>query len=107
MAHVENITPLHPDDDPSDETQKGPDHIENSDQHGAGAMVVDSDIAPPPGVGSLLGNIISTDQSPSFFALEFRLNAEKTTRPGKFVAVQATTASDQDVLVIARVNDVH
>ena len=71
------------------------------------AIIVDREVVPPPGTGPILGNVISTERSPSFFAIEFRLNAEKTTRPGKFVAVEARTADGRDALVLARVNDAH
>lgn len=57
--------------------------------------------------GPALGAVISTERSPSFFSIEFRLNARKFTRPGKFVAIQAKDLAGCDVLVIARVNDVH
>jgi len=72
-----------------------------------GVLVNDRVPSPPQGAGPLLGNIISTDKSPSFFALEFRLNAEKTTYPGKFVAVDSQAADGRRSLVLARVNDVH
>ena len=71
------------------------------------ALIVDREVVPPPGMGPVLGNVISTERSPSFFAIEFRLNAEKTTRPGKFVAVEARTADGRNALVLARVNDAH
>jgi hypothetical protein len=61
----------------------------------------------PPGVGALLGTVVSTDTSPSFFALEFRLDADRTTAPGRLVAVQAEAADGRDVLVLARVDDAH
>src|SRR2546426_2993275 len=73
----------------------------------AGALDVGSEVAAPPGAGALLGNVVSPETSPSFFALQFRLNAGKETHPGRFVAVEARTADGRDALVLARVDDVH
>jgi hypothetical protein len=51
--------------------------------------------------------VVSTDASPSFFALEFRLNADRTTAPGRLVAVRAQAPDGRGVLVLARVDDAH
>ncbi len=60
-------------------------------------------------VGScrLLGRVISTATSPSFFALEFRVEPNRVTTPGRFVAVEASAEDGDNVLVIGRVEDVH
>jgi uncharacterized protein len=55
----------------------------------------------------LLGRVISTSSSPSFFALEFRVDPDRATTPGRFVAIDAQDEEGRDVLVIARVEDVH
>lgn len=60
-----------------------------------------------PGARRLLGRVISTATSPSFFALEFRVEPDRVTTPGRFVAVEATTEDGDGVVVIARVEDVH
>lgn len=60
-----------------------------------------------PGARRLLGRVISTATSPSFFALEFRVEPDRVTTPGRFVAVEATAEDGDDVLVLARVEDVH
>lgn len=57
--------------------------------------------------GLLLGRVVSTDASPSFFRLDFRVEAEQATAPGAYVAVEAARANGDGVLVIARVEDVH
>lgn len=54
-----------------------------------------------------LGRIISDGSSPSFFALTFRVDADRTTGPGRFVAVDACGEDGSELLVIARVEDVH
>ena len=68
--------------------------------------------APPGGVGARVGAVVSDGSSPSFFSLAFRLNAEAVSSPGRFVAVYVDhrlgrTRDDRDVLVLARVDDVH
>jgi len=60
-----------------------------------------------PGQRRLLGRVISTASSPSFFALEFRVDPDRVTAPGRFVAVDAQSEDGRDVMVIARVEDVH
>src|SRR5262245_37365632 len=74
---------------------------------GDAALGTGAEAPVPPGAGALLGNVISTDKSPSFFALQFRLNANRETHPGRFVAVETRTADGRDALVLARVDDVH
>jgi DNA helicase HerA-like ATPase len=54
-----------------------------------------------------LGTVISDDASPSFFALRFRLDAQRTTGPGRFVAVEAASERDEELLILGRVEDVH
>lgn len=66
-----------------------------------------ADVAAAPEARRLLGRIISTASSPSFFALEFRVEPDRVTTPGRFVAVEAKAEDGADVLVIARVEDVH
>jgi len=68
--------------------------------------------APPTEVAAPVGTVVSDDSSPSFFTLAFRLNADAFTSPGRFVAVYVDhllgrTRDDRDVLVLARVDDVH
>jgi uncharacterized protein len=60
-----------------------------------------------PGARRLLGRVISTASSPSFFALEFRVEPDRVTAPGRFVAIEAGAENERDILVIARVEDVH
>ena len=67
----------------------------------------ETDAHTPPMEQLLIGEIISTDRSPSFSHLEFRLNASKCTRPGKFVAIEAMREDGRNSLVLARVHDVH
>lgn len=55
----------------------------------------------------LIGQVVSTDQSPTFGLIEFRLMAGAQTSPGKFVAVESMTESGEGSLVLARVDDVH
>lgn len=57
--------------------------------------------------GPILGQVVSTEQSPSFEEVHFRLNAEKATAPGRFVAIEGDASDGRKVLVMARVNDVH
>src|SRR5919108_302866 len=54
-----------------------------------------------------LGTVISDDASPSFLALRFRLDAQRTTGPGRFVAVEAASERDEELLILGRVEDVH
>lgn len=64
----------------------------------------------PPGAetkSNFLGRVISTGESPSFFGLAFRLNPQKVTGPGKFVAVECETEEGSVSLILARVGDVH
>jgi uncharacterized protein len=57
--------------------------------------------------GPALGQVVSTQQSPSFEEVHFRLNADKVTSPGRFVAIESETIEGPKVLVMARVDDVH
>lgn len=56
--------------------------------------------------GGHLGAVVSTERSPTFGRVEFRLDHGWNVRPGKFVAVRAES-EDGDRLVLARVLDVH
>lgn len=79
----------------------------DADMTGPPAGATAQDQPAPKAVGALLGTVVSTDASPSFFALEFRLNAERTTAPGRLVAVWAQAPDRRQVLVLARVDDAH
>src|SRR5437870_2266164 len=79
----------------------------DDERGGEGGLAIEAELSPPLGGGPVLGNIISTDSSPSFSAMQFRVNANKVTHPGRFVAIEAQTADGQDALVLARVDDVH
>jgi uncharacterized protein len=70
---------------------------------GPAALREPSDAAP---VGRLIGRVVSTGTSPSFFSVEFRLNADCAASPGRFVAIESSDGSDRS-LVLARVDDVH
>jgi hypothetical protein len=59
------------------------------------------------GAGSLLGKVVSSDSSPTFFRIDFRVSPQRTTAPGRFVAVQSQADDGRDVLVLTRVDDVH
>ncbi len=54
-----------------------------------------------------LGTVISTAGSPSFFHTEFRLDAQRDTSPGNYVAIETARLDGRRRLVVARVNDVH
>lgn len=54
-----------------------------------------------------LGTVISSDRSPSFFRIDFRVNPDRATGPGKMVAIEGETVDGQGCFVIARVNNVH
>jgi uncharacterized protein len=54
-----------------------------------------------------VGQVISDDASPSFFKLRFRVDAERSTGPGRFVAVDGESEQNERVLTLARVDDVH
>src|SRR5437660_12651935 len=55
----------------------------------------------------LLGNVISTDASPTFFRADFRVEPGQSVSPGSYVAIQAEAAGGDPVLIIARVEDMH
>lgn len=57
--------------------------------------------------GAFLGRVISTGSSPSFFALDFRLAAERHTSPGRLIAIEAETSGGGNSLILARIDDVH
>src|SRR6266481_1873400 len=71
------------------------------------AIVLANSAKPPPGTGEILGGVVSSPASPTFFSVEFRLNAGSVTRPGTFVGIEAHPAQGGTSLVLARVNDVH
>ena len=54
-----------------------------------------------------LGQMISDERSPTFFDIRFRLDAERVTGPGRFVAIDGRSEEGVEVLIIARVEDVH
>jgi uncharacterized protein len=54
-----------------------------------------------------LGQVISDDSSPSFFELRFRLDSQRRTGPGRFVAIDAESEARERLLILARVEDVH
>lgn len=54
----------------------------------------------------LLGAVVSTERSPTFAHIDFRLEHGANVRPGVFVAIQAES-EDGNSLVLARVLDVH
>lgn len=67
---------------------------------------VDEPSANPLGLRRV-GQIISDERSPTFYELRFRVDPERTTGPGRFVAVEATGDAGDPLLIIARVEDVH
>lgn len=66
----------------------------------------DGDAEPFKGYGSVLGQLISDQETPNLNLLRFRLKAGRHTHAGKLVAVQATDADERDVLILARINNV-
>jgi hypothetical protein len=54
-----------------------------------------------------LGNVISSDASPTFFRADFRVEPGETVSPGTYVAIEATSAGGAPALIIARVEDMH
>jgi DNA double-strand break repair helicase HerA and related ATPase len=54
-----------------------------------------------------LGQVVSDEASPSFFELRFRLDADRSTGPGRFVAIDGESEQGERVLILARVEDVH
>jgi DNA helicase HerA-like ATPase len=65
------------------------------------------DLAQPQRSDILLGNVISTDASPTFFRADFRVEPGQSLSPGSYVAIQAEGAGGDPVLIIARVEDMH
>src|SRR5262245_52740731 len=55
----------------------------------------------------LLGAVISSEVSPSFFELEFRLNVGADAAPGRFVAIGGERTDGRPCFVLARIDDVH
>ena len=54
-----------------------------------------------------IGQLIATSSSPSYGALDVRLDPHRTTMPGRFVATEAVDpVTRAGVLVISRTNDV-
>jgi hypothetical protein len=83
------------------------DPLRKADSSSESSAVLAKSEALTSAAGLVLGNVISNDRSPSFFAIDFRLNADKTTGPGRFVAIEACAPDGRAALVLARVNDVH
>ncbi len=54
-----------------------------------------------------VGQVISDDTSPSFTAVRFRVNPGCFTGPGRFVAIETRDDRGEDLLVLARVQNVH
>src|SRR5262245_29304110 len=54
-----------------------------------------------------LGRVISDDASPSFFSVRFRMDPGRFSAPGRFVAIEARSDDGREVLLLARVEDVH
>lgn len=78
-------------------------------EEAAVAPVIGVEVAETPGPGGRLpiGRVISDDASPSFFAVRFRLNPGRGSAPGRFVAIEARGEDGRDVLLLARVEDLH
>lgn len=89
------------------EANHGADGEDKNDGAAAASALVTGAVVDTRIDSEVIGSVVSTDSSPTFFAIDFRLNAEKATRPGKFVAIGARTTSGQSSLILARVNDVH
>jgi uncharacterized protein len=86
------------------------DHEDPPDQSAGGppaTIGVDAPDVPGPGGRQVIGKVISDDASPSFFAVRFRLNAGARSAPGRFVAIEASGDGGRDLLLVARVEDVH
>jgi uncharacterized protein len=54
-----------------------------------------------------IGRVISDDISPTFFDIRFRLNPDCRTTPGRFVAIEAEAENGREVLLLARVQNLH
>lgn len=61
----------------------------------------------PSADANLLGNVISSDASPTFFRADFRVEPGQTVSPGTYVAIEATSAAGAAAVIIARVEDMH
>jgi uncharacterized protein len=72
---------------------------------GSAALAAVTDLASP--ARRLLGQVISDEASPSFFDIRFRVEPERMTAPGRFVAVDAESESGDQLLILGRVEDVH
>lgn len=57
--------------------------------------------------GEILGRLISSQDSPSFYRQHFRLNPRMRVRPGEWVVVEAQNAEGKNVLILTRVADAH
>jgi hypothetical protein len=55
----------------------------------------------------LIGTVVSSGTSPSFYDVEFRLNVGATAAPGRFVAIGAERADGRPCFILARIDDVH
>jgi uncharacterized protein len=55
----------------------------------------------------LLGTVVSSTVSPSFFEVDIRLNVGAVASPGRFVAIGAERADGRPSFVLARIDDVH
>lgn len=90
-------------DDP-DDNEVSPEPAPSSDLATIGVALPDD---PGPGGRQPIGKVISDEASPSFFAVRFRLNPGCRSAPGRFVAIEAQADDGRDVLLVARVEDLH
>lgn len=58
------------------------------------------------GRGAFLGQLVSDGETPNLFLQRFRLKPGHHTHAGRMVAVKAVDASDRDIIILARVNNV-
>lgn len=58
------------------------------------------------GYSSVIGQLVSDHETPNLNLQRFRLKPDKHTHAGKMVAIQANSASGQDVVILARVDNV-
>jgi DNA helicase HerA-like ATPase len=93
--------------------QRETDNIDHDDPNGGimaptlpPTIAADAETSPEHGLEPL-GRMISDEASPSFVAARFRLDPGKHVRPGQFVAIEAVADDRRDVLILARVEDVH
>lgn len=75
----------------------------------AGVETIGVEAIEEPGPGGRLpiGRVISDEASPSFFAVRFRMDPGRKSAPGRFVAIEARADDGRDVLLLARVEDLH